>query len=679
MMPLLSVRDLTVTYAENGGRLTAARAVSFDLACGEALGLVGESGSGKSTIAGAILGLLGEGARVEGRILFEDDDLCGLDSRRRRKLLGRRIGAVFQDPFTTLNPAMTVGRHIAEPLVEHLGLRPKAAVERACELLADMRIDQPRRVAAAYPHQLSGGMQQRALIAAALACEPPLLILDEPTTALDVTVEAQILALLADLRESQRIGLLFISHNLAVVRALCDRIAVFYASQIVEQGLASEVLSRPLHPYGKGLVASLPPLRPAELGARLPSIGGRQANLATPPSGCFFHPRCAFAEARCRAEPQALVEFGSRRAVRCWKHDATGDWPSAAPPRLARARLEEGSLMRVAGLRKQFPATRGVAALALDWSGRLPRLRYRREYTIAVDDVSLSIAAGETLGLVGESGCGKSTLGRLLLHLIDASSGDIEFGGEDISRLDRGALRRFRQGAQIVFQNADSSLNPRLSIGEAIGRPLQLFDPSSAAECESRVDKLLDMVQLPRAYRRRYPFQLSGGERQRVAIARALATRPRFIVCDEPVSALDVSVQAAIVNLLADLRDAFGLAYLFISHDLAVVGQLAERIAVMFRGSICEIGSASDIFLSPHHPYTVALLAAAAKLRASETPVAALTARATPSAPGEARAGCRFQAHCPLTIEGLCDTVSPPLRRLSPTHRVACHLAEPSN
>jgi peptide/nickel transport system ATP-binding protein len=678
MMPLLSVRDLTVTYAENGERLTAARAVSFDLASGEALGLVGESGSGKSTIAGAILDLLDAGARVEGRILFEGDDLRGLDSRHRRKLLGRRIGAVFQDPFTTLNPAMRVGRQIAEPLVEHLGLRPKAAMERACELLADMRIDEPRRVAAAYPHQLSGGMRQRALMAAAVACEPPLLILDEPTTALDVTVEAQILALLADLRERQQIGLLLISHNLAVIRALCDRIAVLYASQIVEQGPAPEVLSRPLHPYSKGLIASLPPLCPAEPGARLPSIGGRPASLATPPSACFFPPRSAFAEARCRAEPQALVEHGSERAVRCWKYDLTGDWPSVVQPRLARTRLEDGSLVRATGLRKQFPARRGIAELGLDWSGRLPRLRYRREYTIAVDDVSLSIAPGEALGLVGESGCGKSTLGRLLLRLIDASSGDIEFGGEDVSRFDRAGLRRFRQGAQIVFQNVDSSLNPRLSIGEAIGRPLQLFDPSSAAERAGRLDELLDMVQLPRAYRTRYPFQLSGGERQRVAIARALATRPRFIVCDEPVSSLDVSVQAAIVNLLADLRDAFGLAYLFISHDLAVVGQLAERIAVMYRGSVCEIGSAREIFLSPHHPYTVALLATVAKLRAREVPVAPLTARVTGSAAGQARKGCHFQARCPLTIKGICDTVSPPLRRLSPTHRAACHLVEPN-
>ncbi len=363
MTPLLAIRDLTVTYATETGRLTAARAVSFDLAAGEALGLVGKSGSGKSTIAAAILDLLGDGASVEGRILFESVDLAGLDAKHRRKLLGHRIGAVFQDPFTALDPAMTIGRQIAEPLVEHLRLRRQEAMERACELLADMGIDEPRRVAAAYPHQLSGGMRQRALIAAAVACEPPLLILDEPTTALDVTVEAQILSLLVELRQRKQVALLFISHNLAVVRELCNRIAVVYASQIVEEGAAAEVLRRPLHPYGKGLIASLPPLRPAERAGRLPSIGGRPASLAAPPSGCFFHPRCAFAEPLCRAEPQALLDVGSRHSVRCWKYDATGDWPSAPPPALTRTGAVDETLVRAVALQKRFPAARGLAAL----------------------------------------------------------------------------------------------------------------------------------------------------------------------------------------------------------------------------------------------------------------------------------------------------------------------------
>jgi peptide/nickel transport system ATP-binding protein len=677
MTPLLAVRDLSVSYATDAGRLTAARAVSFDLAAGEAMGLVGESGSGKSTIAGAILDLLGDGAIVDGQILFEGVDLCGLDRKRRRKLLGHRIGAVFQDPFTALNPAMTVGRHIMEPLIEHLKLPPKPAFERACELLADMRVDQPRRVASAYPHQLSGGLRQRALIAAAVACEPPLLILDEPTTALDITIEAQILSLLADLRQRKQVAILFISHNLAVVRELCGRIAVLYASQMVEQGAAADVLLRPLHPYAKGLIASLPPLRAASRVARLPSIGGHPADLAAPPSGCFFHPRCAFAEPRCGAEPQKIAVAGRGRSVRCWKYTTTGAWPIAALAGSLSMAIPGTPLVRAASLSKQFATTRGLAALHLDWSGPLPLPRYRPAYTTAVDDMSLSIAAGETLGLVGESGCGKSTLGRLLLRLIDADAGTVTFAGSDVQRLKGRTLRRFRQGAQIIFQNADSSLNPRLSVDEAIGRPLRLFDASAPAERQRRLLEILDMVQLPRSYRARYPFQLSGGERQRVAIARALATRPQFIVCDEPVSALDVSVQAAIVNLLADLRDAFGLSYLFISHDLAVVAQLADRIAVMYCGGLCETGSTRDVLQRPHHPYTQTLLAAVPPIRADRVlhvgpPVAAIAA-----AGADNGGGCRFQARCPHKIGAICETVRPPLRRSSQSHSVVCHLEAP--
>jgi peptide/nickel transport system ATP-binding protein len=676
MTPLLEVSNLSVTYATDVGRLTAARAVSFDLAAGEALGLVGESGSGKSTIAGAILGLLGEGAVVEGQILFDGIDLCGLDGKRRRKLLGKRIGAVFQDPFTALNPVMTVGRHIMEPLIEHLKLSPRSAFERACELLADMRIDRPRRVASAYPHQLSGGMRQRALIAAAVACEPPLLILDEPTTALDVTIEAQILTLLADLRQRKKVALLFISHNLAVVRELCDRIAVLYASQIVEQGAAAEALLRPLHPYTKGLIASLPPLRSASRVVRLPSIGGQPAGLAAPPLGCFFHPRCAFAEPRCAVEPQEIAVAGGR-SVRCWKYISTGAWPIAAPFGSPSTAIPGAALVRADALSKRFATTRGLAALHLDWSGPLPLPRYRPAYAMAVDDMSLSIAAGETLGLVGESGCGKSTLGRLLLRLIDADAGSVAFAGSDVQRLKGRTLRRFRQGAQIIFQNADSSLNPRLSVDEAIARPLRLFDASAPAERDRRILEILDMVQLPRSYRTRYPFQLSGGERQRVAIARALATRPQFIVCDEPVSALDVSVQAAIVNMLADLRDTFGLSYLFISHDLAVVAQLADRIAVMYRGGLCETGSTPDVLERPHHPYTQALLAAVPQIRADRALRAGRRVAAIVAAGADDGAGCRFRARCPYKIGAICETVKPPLRRLSRTHSVACHLEAP--
>jgi len=670
---LLELRRLAVTYAGGVARLPAVRDVSFALAPGRALGLVGESGSGKSTIAGAILDLLGPGGDIAGEIVFEGDDLRKLATHQRRQLLGRRIGTVFQDPFTALNPAMTIGSHVAEPLVRHLGLSRRAALERACELLADMHIPRPREVAAAYPHQLSGGMRQRALIAAAIACEPSLLILDEPTTALDVTVEARILALLAELRRRKSVSLLFISHNLGVVRALCDDIAVLYAGELVESGPAADLLRDPRHPYTKGLLASLPPLEPGTRRTRLPSIGGRPPNPTRRQLGCSFRARCPFAEPRCAEETQVLRPFGRGRELRCWKAERAPDWPleSAVVPETAEAAHNGKTLLRIAEIGKTFQTGGGLAALR--FSRRSPFIRYAPDRLVAVDRVSLSIKSGEVLGLVGESGCGKSTLGRLALRLLSRSNGRVEFDGADVVQLSGAPLRRFRGEAQIIFQNAGSSLNPRLSVGKTLERPVALFEKLGPQERRRRVLELLEMVRLPSAYRDRYAHQLSGGEKQRVAIARALASRPRFIVCDEPVSALDVSVQAAIVNLLADLRDEFGLAYLFISHDLAVVAQLSDRIAVMYRGSLCETGSAADVLAPPYHPYTRMLLASAPRVANQGRAISTDAPLNAPIA-DHSSSGCPFEARCPYKIGAICETTRPPLRPMSPTHRIACHL-----
>ena len=666
---LLEVYNLSVRYNGDDGQTAAVQDVSFRLDPGKALAIVGESGSGKSSVAGAILNFLGPAAQTAGEILFEGRDLLRLSPAQRRSVLGRRIGAVFQDPFTALNPALRVGPQIAEPMVQHLGMKLPEALRRAVSLLHEMGIQRPAEVARAFPHQLSGGMKQRALIAAALACEPPLLILDEPTTALDVTVEAQILHLLSRLRRRKGVSLLFISHNLGVVRRLCDDVAVMYASELVEIGDVRRVLDRPAHPYSKGLLASRPPLEASPRGSRLPAIAGQMPVAADPGSGCVFAPRCPFSEPRCTSAALTLSLAPDGHAVRCWKADALGPWPRKHVAAFAGPAFRAGdALVNVTRLSKSFSTSRGLADWHLSTSNGLPRLFRKPARLQAVDEVSFSISAGEVFGLVGESGCCKSTLGRLALRLLHQSSGSVEFDGADLGQLPGPELSAFRKHAQIVFQNVGSSLNPRLSVAEALERPLALFGLGARRERTTRVERLLAMVRLPASYRTRFPHQLSGGERQRVAIARALATQPRFIVCDEPVSALDVSVQASIVNLLADLRDEFDLAYLFISHDLAVVAQLSDRIGVMYRGRLCEVGTAADVLSPPYHPYTRMLLASVADDDLTE-PDAPLDSAVVAS-----DRGCVFSSRCPRRIDGVCDTIAPPTRMVNPTHAIACHL-----
>jgi peptide/nickel transport system ATP-binding protein len=644
----LVVDGLSVHYPARGGSLHALQDVSLSVAPGEVLGLVGESGSGKSTVLLALLGLLGPGAVQARRLGYDGHDLL----REAPRLRGRRIGMVFQDTAAALNPARTVGSQLTEPMRLHLGSTAEAAWTHATDLLAETGLPRPADIMRAYPHQLSGGMKQRVGIAAALATEPDLLLLDEPTTALDVTVEAQILALLGELRVRRGLSMLLVSHNLGIVDRLCDTVSVLYAGRVAEAGPAADVLHRPRHPYTKGLLAALPrPDRPHA--GRLAPIPGGLPDLVAPDPGCNFRARCAFAAPGCE-RPQALAGVPSAAACHRAVALAGVGWPVDETSPTTSPAVTTMPLLDAQNLTARF-----------DSGGLVARLLGRNRSVLAVDSVSLRIGAGEVVGLVGESGCGKSTLGRLLLRLLPSRGGQIRFGGQVVGERPDAI---FRRRAQIVFQNPDSSLNPRQTVGAILGRAVRWF--RTAPDVAAEVDRLLDLVHLPRRYAARYPHQLSGGEKQRVGIARALASRPDFVVCDEAVSALDVSVQAAVLNLLRDLRDTLGVAYLFISHDIGVIAHIADRILVMYHGTLVEEGPAEAVLHPPYHPYTELLLASV-PLIGQHRALAARIERAAPSG------GCKFAARCPRHLGPVCDTVPPTARHAGGGHSILCHIPLP--
>jgi peptide/nickel transport system ATP-binding protein len=677
--PVLDVRSLSVSYATRSGSVQALRDVSFAIRPSETLALVGESGSGKSTVALAVMGLLGHEATVHrGAIAFNGRDLRTLGAAQWQSLRGNALSVVFQDPFTSLNPSIPVGLQVAEPLVMHGRCARPKALETAIATLAEVGLPNAAEVAHAYPHQLSGGMQQRALIATALICDPALMILDEPTTALDVTVEAEIVDLLDELRRRRSLAMLFITHNLGLVNRICDSVCVLYAGSVLEQGPTADVLARPAHPYTQGLLASMPRLDRAGRRARLVPIAGKFPDLTALPPGCVFAPRCRHAEPRCN-DAQTLERIETGRSVRCWKFRAVAGVAAHATIERAALRVSAAAqpLLAVDGLRKTY--SQGVHAVRshveLPLLGvRLPWARLARRVVRAVNGVSLEIRPAETLGLVGESGCGKSTLGRCVVRLLDPTAGTIVFDGRDVSREKSARLRAFRGHAQIVFQNPISSLNPRKTVGAAVGRSLANFSEAPAAQRRERVARILEQVGLAPSYAERYPHQLSGGERQRVGIARALATGPRFIVCDEPVSALDLSVQATVLNKLADLRDELGLAYLFISHDLSVVVHIADRIAVMYAGQICEQGPTDAVLAPPYHPYTEMLLAAIPSPDPGVVRRKRARARADLALTGKPASGCCFHHRCARKIGAICEEVAPPIVVAAPGHTIACHL-----
>ncbi|ODU07369.1 MAG: hypothetical protein ABS81_01000 [Pseudonocardia sp. SCN 72-86] len=675
-MTLLQVEGLDVRFPTADGPVHAVDGISFEVAAGETVGLVGESGSGKSVTALALAGLLDTGATVGGRIRFGGRDMRTLDEEGLRAVRGRELGMVFQDPSTSLDPVMSVVDQVAEMFRTHEGLGRPEARARAAEVLRSVGIGP---TAPRFPHQLSGGMRQRVVLAMSVACGPRLLVADEPTTALDVTVQAQILDLLREIVERRGTSLLLISHDLGVIAGTTGRMLVMYAGCIVESGPTDEVFAAPAHPYTRGLLESVPRMD-GPTGARLPTIPGLPPDPLYTAPGCAFAPRCPSATSRCEVEAPPLVPTAGNRRVACW-HPAHGPLVRTTVAQPAH-RAATGERLHVTPMTAgpetsvqppvSRPDTSGRAATVVRARGLTVEIIVRRRGLLRpVDDVDLSVQAGETLGLVGESGCGKSTLGRALLRLQPHTRGDVEIAGRSWKALRGRRLRAERRHAQLMFQDPYGSFDPRVRVGAAVAEPLRMLGEPEVGE---RVDGLFARVHLEPRIRHKLPHECSGGQLQRVALARALAVSPAFLVADEPTSALDVSIQAQVTNLLRDLQERDSLAVLFVSHNLAVVRQVAHRVAVMYLGRIVEVGDRDALFSAPLHPYTRALVAAVPvpdpqQERLRERIVLHGDVPALSHPPP----GCHFHPRCPAAM-AICRTQVPLWTERPGGHRVACHL-----
>ena len=678
---ILDVKDLTIVYETRGGDVEAVRKASFRVKEGETIGLVGESGCGKSTIAFGIVNFLGSNGKiVDGSILFQGEELIGRSEAEMKRVRGDRITMVYQDPMQALNPAVRLGDQLTEVLTFHQQISEVEAWEKSVRMLEQVYMPDPEDVMKRYPHQISGGQQQRIVIAMAMLNNPSLLIMDEPTTALDVTVEAAVLDLIEELKRDFRTANIVITHNLGVVARVSDQLCVMYAGQMVEQGSVEQIFRNPSHPYTIGLLVSVPRLGETKKESVLHPIRGRVPPPSQRPRDeCVFAPRCDYATDECRKGYPELIECSPGHTARCiYAQEIAGR------PRIARRRevmaangktdngeAANGDLLSFDNIKLYYPQESN-SVVSLFGLGE-------KKFVKAVDDVSVRLAQGRTLGIVGESGCGKSTLVKGLIGLEPLTDGEVEFMGFDVNQPVSERDSRVIQEMQMVFQNPDSTLNPSYTIGKQIARPIKKFKTVPAHQVKNEVVRLLRAVRLNPHYYDRLPRQLSGGEKQRVGIARALASRPDLIICDEPVSALDVSVQAAVINLLLEIQNIYGSSMIFIAHDLSVVRYFSDDIAVMYLGQIVEIGPSEAIYSPPYHPYTEALLSAVPipdpdadqkEIRLDGNVPSALN---PPS-------GCRFHTRCPRRKEMLpdggkiCEREAPPWRASKYGHRILCHI-----
>src|SRR5712691_7153175 len=666
MAPVLQINDLSTHIKLTKSVVQAVGNIDLRIAAGETLGLVGESGCGKSMTGLSIMGLLPPGGSiVGGSITLDGRELVGLPDAEIRKVRGNEIAMVFQDPLTSLDPTKTIGSQVAEPVLLHRGASKKEALDRAAEVLSLVGLPRPKERLSDYPHQLSGGLRQRVMIAMALSCEPKVLIADEPTTALDVTIQAQILDLLDDLKSRLHMAMLLITHDMGVIAGHADRVNVMYAGRLVETTETGNLFKHMHHPYTQALLASIP-LLTQDRNRKLLNIPGLPPDLGHPPLGCRFAARCPKATDKCRSDEPSLIGESAAHLYSCW-HPVDGPLKpedveaAAAAARAAQAAAgveivvptavtadpailvedrtlppdQQGvTLLEINGLVKEFPVTSGIMQRSIG-------------SVHAVSGVSFSVEAGETFGLVGESGCGKTTIGRMIVALERPTAGNVTLHGTDISRLKGTELRRRRRDLQLMFQDPYSSLDPRMRVGAIIKEPLTIQRIGTRKEQQERVFELLGEVGLPRNSVERFPHEFSGGQRQRIGLARALTLNPRLIVADEPVSALDVSIRAQVLNLMKRLQASHGLTYVVISHDLAVVKYMAERIGVMYLGKLVELGSAQDIYERAAHPYTAGLIATIpvpdpAEARAKQ----GVAIKGELPSPVNPPSGCRFRTRC---------------------------------